>query len=193
MELYEKGYITDKDTGGIALNWGDGDAMLEMVRLTAVGEGFGKKLGQGSYRLAESYGHPELSMTVKKQEMPAYALRVVKDQPKLAAAADPGAQPLEWTQGHGWVRTENYRSSSIADFLVIEQIFHDRPLLDQTQLTGRYDFSLSYSYGDAANQDPDAPPPLFTAIKDQLGLKFEAVKAPVDVMVIDQITRPTPN
>ena len=58
MELYEKGYVTLEDTGGIALNWGDGDAMLEMVRLTAVGEGFGKKLGQGSYRLAESYGHP---------------------------------------------------------------------------------------------------------------------------------------
>ena len=54
MELYEKGYVTLEDTGGIALNWGDGDAMLEMVRLTAVGEGFGKKLGQGSYRLAES-------------------------------------------------------------------------------------------------------------------------------------------
>jgi aldehyde:ferredoxin oxidoreductase len=78
FELYEKGFITDKDTGGIALNWGDGDAMLEMVRLTGVGEGFGKKLGQGSYRLAESYGHPELSMTVKKQEMPAYDARAVQ-------------------------------------------------------------------------------------------------------------------
>jgi aldehyde:ferredoxin oxidoreductase len=78
MELYEKGFISLQDTGGIALNWGDGDAMLEMVRLTGVGEGFGKKLGQGSYRLAESYGHPELSMTVKKQEMPAYDARAVQ-------------------------------------------------------------------------------------------------------------------
>ncbi len=78
FELYEKGLITLGDTGGIALNWGDGDAMLEMVRLTAVGEGFGKKLGQGSYRLAESYGHPELSMTVKKQEMPAYDARAIQ-------------------------------------------------------------------------------------------------------------------
>ncbi|HEY2532018.1 MAG TPA: aldehyde ferredoxin oxidoreductase family protein [Xanthobacteraceae bacterium] len=78
FELFEKGFVTLEDTGGIALNWGDGDAMLEMVRLTAVGEGFGKKLGQGSYRLAESYGHPELSMTVKKQEMPAYDARAVQ-------------------------------------------------------------------------------------------------------------------
>jgi len=78
FELYEKGFINLQDTGGIALNWGDGDAMLEMVRLTGVGEGFGKKLGQGSYRLAESYGHPELSMTVKKQEMPAYDGRAIQ-------------------------------------------------------------------------------------------------------------------
>ena len=78
MELYEKGLITDKDTGGIALNFGNAEAMVEVVRLTGVGEGFGKKLGLGSYRLAESYGHPELSMSVKKQEMPAYDARAIQ-------------------------------------------------------------------------------------------------------------------
>ena len=56
----------------MALNFGNAEAMVEMVRLTGVGEGFGKKLGLGSYRLAEGYGHPEYSMTAKKQEMPAY-------------------------------------------------------------------------------------------------------------------------
>ncbi len=78
MELYEKGLITLEDTGGIALDWGNADAMVEVMRLTGVGEGFGKKLGLGSYRLAESYGHPELSMTVKKQEMPAYDARAMQ-------------------------------------------------------------------------------------------------------------------
>ena len=78
MELYEKGFITLEDTGGIALEWGNADAMVEVVRLTGAGEGFGKKLGLGSYRLADSYGHPELSMTVKKQEMPAYDGRAVQ-------------------------------------------------------------------------------------------------------------------
>ena len=78
MELYEKGFITLADTGGIPLDWGNADAMVEMVRLTGAGEGFGKKLGLGSYRLAESYGHPELSMTAKKMEMPAYDPRAVQ-------------------------------------------------------------------------------------------------------------------
>ncbi|MCE5265202.1 MAG: aldehyde ferredoxin oxidoreductase family protein [Deltaproteobacteria bacterium] len=78
MDLFDKGIITKKDTGGMALNFGDAEAMVEMVRLTGVGEGFGKKLGLGSYRLAEGYGHPEYSMTAKKQEMPAYDPRVLQ-------------------------------------------------------------------------------------------------------------------
>jgi len=56
----------------INLDWGDGEMLIEMVRKTAYREGFGDELAEGSYRLAESYGHPEFSMTVKKQELPAY-------------------------------------------------------------------------------------------------------------------------
>ena len=78
MDLFEDGIITTKDTDGIVLNFGNAEAMVEMVRKTAVGEGFGKKLALGSYRLAESYGHPEYSMSVKKQEMPAYDPRAVQ-------------------------------------------------------------------------------------------------------------------
>ena len=52
--------------------------MVEAVRLTGLGQGFGKKLQLGSYRLASLYGHPELSMTVKKQEIPAYDPRAVQ-------------------------------------------------------------------------------------------------------------------
>ncbi len=129
----------------------------------------------------------------EKRDLSAYALQVVKDQPKLAVAADPAAQPLEWTQGNDSVRTENYRSSSMKDFLVIKQLFMDRPLVDQTGLTGRYDFKLTYSYGDAPNLETDAPPTMFTAIKEQLGLKFQPLKTSVDVMVIDHIGKPTPN
>lgn len=68
-ELLEKGYIPRDKSG---LNWGDADAMIEAVKMTAYREGFGDELAEGSYRLADKYGHPELSMTVKKQEMPAY-------------------------------------------------------------------------------------------------------------------------
>jgi aldehyde:ferredoxin oxidoreductase len=78
MEMFEDGIITLEETGGIPLNFGNAEAMVEMVRLAATGEGFGKKLAMGSYRLAASYGHPEYSMTAKKQEMPAYDPRALQ-------------------------------------------------------------------------------------------------------------------
>jgi aldehyde:ferredoxin oxidoreductase len=78
MELFERGIITVKDTDGVALSFGNASAMVEMVRKTGMGEGFGKKLAMGSYRLAESYGHPEYSMSVKKQEIPAYDPRALQ-------------------------------------------------------------------------------------------------------------------
>jgi aldehyde:ferredoxin oxidoreductase len=78
MELFERGIITTEDTDGVQLTFGNVAAMVEMVRKTGTGEGFGAKLAQGSYRLAESYGHPEYSMTCKKQEMPAYDPRGVQ-------------------------------------------------------------------------------------------------------------------
>lgn len=91
MELYEMGLISQKDTGGIALDWGNAEAMVEVTRLTCVGEGFGKKLALGSYRLAESYGHPELSMSVKKQEIPAYDARAIQGIGLNYATANCGA------------------------------------------------------------------------------------------------------
>ena len=78
MDMYEDGILTLKDTGGVALNFGNVDNMVEMVRQTGLREGFGDKLSMGSYRLAESYGHPEYSITVKKQETPAYDPRGVQ-------------------------------------------------------------------------------------------------------------------
>jgi aldehyde:ferredoxin oxidoreductase len=78
MDLFENGILTVKDTDGIPLHFGETEAMVEVVRRTGLREGFGDKLALGSYRLAESYGHPEYSMTVKKQEMPAYDPRGVQ-------------------------------------------------------------------------------------------------------------------
>jgi aldehyde:ferredoxin oxidoreductase len=71
MEMAEKGILPEKDIGR-SLRFGDAEAIVALTELTGKNEGFGKKLALGSYRLAEAYGHPELSMSVKKQEMPAY-------------------------------------------------------------------------------------------------------------------------
>lgn len=71
VEMYQKGIIPSGDVER-ALNWADGELLVEMVKKTAFREGFGNQLAEGSYRLADKYGHPEYSMTVKKQELPAY-------------------------------------------------------------------------------------------------------------------------
>ena len=71
MELFDKGLIPKDEMGG-SLVFGDAASIVEFAKKTALREGFGDKLALGSYRLAESYGAPELSMSVKKQEMPAY-------------------------------------------------------------------------------------------------------------------------
>ena len=85
-------------------------------------------------------------------------------------------------------------SHADADFVLDMQFFlDDRPLVDQTGLTGRYDITLRYTHDEANATDPDAPPGLFTAIQEQLGLKLDAVKAPTDVFVIDHVEQPSPN
>jgi len=66
MEMSEKGYIGEK------IAFGDKDAALELVRKIAYREGIGDELAEGSYRFAKKHGHPEISMTVKRQELPAY-------------------------------------------------------------------------------------------------------------------------
>ena len=77
MELFEMGCIKEEEIG-FPLRFGDAKAMVDATEMTCKGEGFGKILGLGSYRMAEKYGHPELSMSVKKQEMPAYDGRAIQ-------------------------------------------------------------------------------------------------------------------
>ena len=77
MELFEMGCIKEEEIG-FPLRFGDAEAMVKAVEMTCKGEGFGKILGLGSYRMAEKYGHAELSMSVKKQEMPAYDGRAIQ-------------------------------------------------------------------------------------------------------------------
>jgi aldehyde:ferredoxin oxidoreductase len=71
MELFERGYIPERDIGR-PLRFGDAEALVEMTEQMGKGEGFGALLALGGARLAERYGHPELFMGVKKQAFAAY-------------------------------------------------------------------------------------------------------------------------
>ncbi|MBI5030093.1 MAG: aldehyde ferredoxin oxidoreductase family protein [Chloroflexi bacterium] len=91
MELYEKGYVPKSDIG-FPLVFGDHDAMLRAVTMMGERDGeFGALLADGSYRLAQHYGHPELFMGVKKLEMAAYSPRVFQGMALHYATSNRGA------------------------------------------------------------------------------------------------------
>ena len=95
MELYEKGVITDVDTDGVPLNFGNAEALTIMAEKTGKYEGFGRVLGLGSKRLCEKYGHPELFMGVKGQEFAGYDSRALQGMGLGYATSNRGACHLK--------------------------------------------------------------------------------------------------
>ncbi len=91
MELYELGAITSKETGGIILTFGSAEALTALAELTGKAQGFGRDIGLGSKRLCAKYGHPDLSMTVKGQEFPAYDPRGIQGMGLSYATSNRGA------------------------------------------------------------------------------------------------------
>lgn len=90
MELYEMGVLT-KEKIGIDAPFGSAEALARLSEMTALGEGFGKEIGLGSKRLCAKYGHPELSMSVKGQEFPAYDSRGIQGMGLTYATSNRGA------------------------------------------------------------------------------------------------------
>jgi len=129
----------------------------------------------------------------EKREIPVYLIQIAKGGPKLKPPAHPDAEADQDANGHGTETTVTITTATMADFILGMQFFFDRPLIDQTGISGRHDFTLRYTSDEAHATDPNAPPGLFTAIQEQLGLKLDAVKAPADVFVIDHVERPSAN
>ena len=90
MELYEMGVLNEQNTGLVA-PFGSAKALCTFAEMTANGEGFGKEIGQGSKRLTAKYGHPDLSMSVKGQEFPAYDGRAIQGMGLTYATSNRGA------------------------------------------------------------------------------------------------------
>ena len=83
-----------------------------------------------------------------------------------------------------------------ASFLFCPNCFRqaaDRPVFDKTGFSGYYDFTLNWSPANIELDATDSRPSIFTALEEQLGLKLQPQKAPVDFLVIDQAERPAQN
>ena len=109
---------------------------------------------------------------------------VAKQGSKLKPSA-PGTSPSSW------MSPGRFSAKAIPASAIVGSIggMAERVTFDKTGLTGLYDVELTWSTSDA----PDAGPSLFTAVQEQLGLKFESGKAPIDVVVIDRMERPSEN
>jgi uncharacterized protein (TIGR03435 family) len=141
--------------------------------------------------LLERFG---LKLHHEQREMPVFALTVSKGGPKLTPnTSDPDGMMDQQNSNANVRDVEVLKNASMPDLALILQFRVDRPVVNQTGLKGRYDFKLQWTMDDTQTIQPDAPPGLFTAIQEQLGIKLDPVKAPVDVLVIDQVQKPSPN
>jgi len=144
----------------------------------------------------------KLTFHYRSREIPAYAIQIAKGGPKLTLTTHNPSDGTNFSYTCQVVLT--VRNASVTDIAQgMQETFLDKPVVDQTGLHDRYDFDLkwtpdelqNYCPSDAARSrdDPNAPPGLYTAIQEQLGLKLVPVKAPIQVMVIDHVGTPTEN
>jgi uncharacterized protein (TIGR03435 family) len=129
-----------------------------------------------------------------KRELSVYAIAVAERGPKLEKSkSDPDALSEQSGHGIGSAQFMKFTNDTMIDFAQTMQLMVDRPVIDQTNLPGRYDFTLLWTPDALRATEPGAPPGLFTAVQEQLGLKLGATHASTDVLVIDAATRPTQN
>ncbi|HVW10083.1 MAG TPA: TIGR03435 family protein [Bryobacteraceae bacterium] len=120
-----------------------------------------------------------LRMHRETKPFSAYALILETDGPKFHASTRQGAYRFSFQNGHAVGSA--ITMAMLGDRLARPDFGLDRPVVDQTGLTGLYDVTFDWKPG-----DPDSPSAsLFTAIQEQLGLKLEARKVPLEVLVVD--------
>ncbi len=146
----------------------------------------------------------QLKFHREKKVLAAYGITVAKTGKKFEKSEqDPNGLPGLFFRGLGNLTVRN---ATIGEFANLMQgAVLDRPVVDQTGLNDRYDFNLKWTlepgqmmgFGAPPSpppaETPDAPPDLFTAVQQQLGLRFESTKAPVDVLVVDKVEKPSAN
>jgi uncharacterized protein (TIGR03435 family) len=150
--------------------------------------------------LADRFG---LKFHNDTRDLSAYALTVAKTGPKLEKSqGDPNGLPGLWFSQLGNLHVTN---ATMTDFThLMQEAVLDRPVVDQTNLQGRWNFNLKWTPDESQfvgagikitppKDEADAPPPLFTAVQEEVGLKLDATRTSVPVFVVDHVEKPSEN
>ncbi len=146
----------------------------------------------------------------ESKEFSIYTLELAKDGPKYGSASAPGlkqstAAPTDPPALISTVYPDHMqlpaRNATMGEFAeLLQRAVLDRPVVDKTGLTGRFDFDLTWAPDETqfGGEVPVAPPdtqaaPFFTAIQQQLGLRLEATRGPVEALVVDKAEQPSSN
>jgi len=147
----------------------------------------------------------QLKFHFEKRDLSAYAIRIAKTGAKITRSQDDPKGLPGWFFGRNASgMTMTFRNAPLSQVAALLQNSLDKPVVDQSGLSERYDFTLTFTPDPAqaallggppppAADNPDAAPDLFAAFQQQLGLKLESTRAPVDVMVIDKVEKPSEN
>ncbi len=136
----------------------------------------------------------------EKRELPVFAITVDGNGPMLQPSdASPDALPAIGFRGRGQLIARNANIGDLA--WELQSAVLDRPVVDQTGLTKRYNFTLEWTPDDfqtsalvgEGRSDDQTPPHLLAAVREQLGLRLTSTKRQADVMVIEQISAPDPD
>ncbi len=141
-----------------------------------------------------------------KRELSVYVITVAGGGPKMTKSTSAPNEPSAFFfRGLGDLVVRNQTMTDFATWM--QSGVMDKPVVDQTELSGRYDFTLKWTPDDsqfaqfrgtgvtppAPKDDPNAPPGLYTAIQEQIGLKMGPAKFADDVIVIDHVEKPSEN
>jgi len=141
--------------------------------------------------LTERFG---LRLTETRREVSVYALSVEKAAPRMKPAEKPaGNMTLEQGDGGGTMKAVGIDMVQLCHWL---GIILDRPVLDETALAGEFDFELKFTLDNSATgrtDDAGGVPTLFTAIREQLGLRLTGKKGMIASWIVDRAQRPDGN
>jgi uncharacterized protein (TIGR03435 family) len=130
----------------------------------------------------------QLTLRRETRDQPVYSLTVAKNGPKLKESADQAKSGF-LSRRPGRITSRGALLATFAQFLGVDM---GRPVLDRTGLAAHYDFQLEWT-PDRRTATPDATetgPTIFTAIQEQLGLKLEPAKGPVEMLIIERAEKP---